>query len=245
MRRAAVLALALLASAAAAPARAAVPQPRAPTATVVMVPGSGFNGARAANAARMSFKIASWRTWGFRTKVAPYRAGKAGYLDVLRAVRSARRSAPALPVCVYGESSGATFALLLAARTPGVDCVIALAAPTDQETLARASARRARHLGATMWPRRFGPADADDAWEPYDVWGARAVAVPTLLAYSAGDDVVPPQQGELLATVAPQAELRLLRSGRHRFVHAPVDPADFVRTRRAARALVEAQTTSP
>jgi len=229
----------------AAPGAAAVPQPIAPVAVVVLVPGSGFNGAGTANADRMSIRIGSWRRWGFRTRVAAYRAGKAGLTDVMRTVRRAHRGAPDLPLCVYGESSGGTWALLTASRTPNVDCVVALAAVTDQETLTRSPFRRARHLGATMWPRRFGAADEDNGWEPYDVWGAMVVPAPVLLGYSEGDRIVPPQQGRIFAPVAPEAELRVLRAGPHRFVHARVGAADFVALRRAARALVVAQTTSP
>lgn len=240
------LAVALvLAGVAAAPARAAVPQPGLPSATVVLVPGSGFNGAGTAYADRMSIRVGTWRRWGFRTRVASYRAGKAGLTDLVRTVRRARRGAPGVPLCVYGESSGGTWALLVAARTSAVDCLIVLAAPTDQETLARSPFRPARHLGATMWPRRFGEADEDNGWEPYDVWGATTVAVPVLLGYSEGDRIVPQQQGRIFAPVAPGAELRVLRAGPHRFVHARVDAADFVSLRRAARALVVAQTTSP
>ena len=228
-----------------APALAAVPQPPDPRGTVILVPGSGFNGAEAVNAERMSIRAPTWRRWGYRTRVAAYRAGKAGLVDVTTAVRRARRAAPRRPLCVYGESSGGTWALLVAARTPDVDCVVALGAVTDQETLARSPHRPARHLGATMWPRRFGGPDEDDGWEPFDVWGTMTVPVPVLLAYSENDRVVPPQQGELFARVAPFGELRVLRPGRHQFVHAQVDPGDFVRARRAARALADAQTTRP
>lgn len=235
----------LIAMVSAGPAAAGVPQPAQPRGTVVLVPGSGFNGAGTRNAERMSFRAPSWRRWGFRTRVAAYRAGKAGLVDVARVVRRAAGDAPGLPLCVYGESSGGTWALLVAARTPGVDCVVALGAVTDQETLARSTDGPARHLGGMMWPRRFGGAEEDDFFEPFDVWSVRTVDVPTLLVYSRNDRVVPPRQGELLASVAPAGELRVLRPGRHQFVHAQVDAADFVRARRAARALAVAQTTSP
>lgn len=241
----ALLLAVLVVALASAPAAAEVPQPAAPSAVVVLVPGSGFNGAGVANAERMTFRAGSWRRWGFRTRIAPYRAGKAGLTDVTRAVRDARRASPGLPVCVYGESSGATWALLVAARTTDVACVVALAAPTDQETLAASPYRRARHLGGTMWPRRFGSADEDDAWEPYDVWSETVVRVPVLLGYSRGDRTVPPQQGRIFAPVAPESELRVLRRGARGFVHARVHRDDLVALRRAARALVEGQTTSP
>lgn len=236
------LSLAALAAAAltAAPPAAAIPQPAAPRATVVMIPGSGFNGAQRANARRMSFTEGVWRSWGFRTRIAAYRRGKAGLIDVTRAVDRAKRAAPRLPLCVYGESSGGAWALLSAAQRPTtVACAVVLAGITDQETLARSPSRPARHLALGVWPRYFGRSPGDDRFEPYDVWAADPPDVPVLLAYSRNDRIVPPQQGELLATRSPAAELRVLRPGRHRFVHARVDPADFVRARRAARALVD------
>lgn len=235
----------LVAFGAAASAAAEVRQPLSPAAVVVLVPGSGFNGAGEANADRMAIRAGSWRRWGFRTRIAEYRAGKAGLIDVAGETRAARRAFPRLPVCVYGESSGGTWALLVAARTRDVACVVALAAPTDQETLVQSPYRRARHLGGTMWPRRFGSADEDDSWEPYDVWSAAAVPVPVLLGYAAGDRTVPPQQGRIFAPVAPERALQVLRRGRQRFPHTRVHREDLATLRRSARALVAAQTTSP
>jgi hypothetical protein len=222
--------LALLPGAAA----AKVPQPRDPNGVVVLVPGSGFNGADAGNAERMSLRVPVWRRWGLRTVVAEYRRGRAGLADVRRTLRRARASAPDLPLIVYGESSGGTFSLLLAAEGL-VDRAVVLAAPTDQETLAASRYRLARHLGADVWPRYFGDAAADNAFEPFDVWSAGPPIVPLLLGYSRGDRIVPVQQGELLAGTDPAIGLRVLGGGRHRFVHADVDPADFVTLRRAIR----------
>ena len=237
MRRAlALAAVALLAPAAG--ARADEPQPASPRALVVMIPGSGFNGAGVANARRMSFKEDRWRRAGFRTKVAPYRRGKAGLGDVLRVIRRAAASAPGLPLCLYGESSGGTWALLATARLAVVRCAIVLAAPTDQETLARAAPHGARHLARTVWPRYFGAAAADDAWEPFDVWSTGVPQTPVLLAYSDGDPIVPPQQGELFAPLSALTELRVLRHGTHQFVHAKVRTGDFWQARHAAEALV-------
>lgn len=232
--------VALAAAALAAPAGAqTIAQPASPRATVVMVPGSGFNGARVRNALRMSFKEDVWRSWGFRTKVAPYRRGKAGLVDVTRVVRRAVRETPGLPLCVYGESSGGTWALLVATRVADVDCVIALAAPTDQETLARAADYGAQHLARTVWPRYFGSSPGDDVYEPFDVWSASAPPpIPVLAVYSDGDTIVPAQQGELFAPISGFVELRVLPRGRHSFVHAKVDTGAFVRARRAALQLV-------
>lgn len=243
MRRLA-LGLALVATAPAAATPARVPQPADPTAVVVLVPGSGFNGAGVANAARMSFREDVWRRWGFRTAVASYRRGRAGLVDVTRRVRSLSAAFPDLPLCVYGESSGGTWALLVAARSGDVDCAVVLAAPTDQETLAASADGPARHLGGDVWPRYFGPPEDDDYYEPLDVWTELVPAVPLFLAYSAGDRIVPVQQGRIFAD-ALGLDVQVLGRGRHQFVHAQVDPLDFVTARRAARALVDGVVLSP
>ena len=237
MRRALAIVLAMLAAAPAAAAR--VPQPSDPVGTVVLVPGSGFNGAGTDNAERMSLRIDVWRRWGLRTFVAEYRRGRRGLVDVRREVRRARAASPGLPRTVYGESSGGTWSLLLAAEGL-VDRAVVLAGITDQETLAQSEAGPARHLGGEVWPRYFGDPQSDNALEPFDVWSVQVPAVPLLLAYSTGDRVVPPQQGELLASTDPAIDFRVLDRGRHYFVHARVDPAGFVTLRRAARRLATA-----
>lgn len=227
-----------LAVTAAAPAAAAseVPQPPAPRGVVVLVPGSGFNGTDQRSADRMSLPPATWRRWGLRTVVAGYGRGRRGLADVRDEVGRARAAHPGLPLTLYGESSGGTWALLLAAEGLA-DRLVAFAAPTDQETLARADSGGARHLGRVVWPRHFGDSDEDNALEPFDVWSAAAPALPVLLGYSRGDHIVPVQQGRLLQGVAPAADLLVLARGHRRFVHAPVTRAGYARLRRAARAL--------
>jgi hypothetical protein len=220
-------------------AGAAVTQPRDPIGVVVLVPGSGFNGADSGNAERMSLRVPTWRRWGLRTVIAEYRRGRAGLLDVRRALRRARASTPELPLTVYGESSGGTWSLLAAADGL-VDRAVVFAAPTDQETLAASKQRLARHLGGDVWPRYFGDADEDNMFEPFDVWSEGPPLLPLLLAYSRGDGIVPPQQGELLAGTDPAIGLQVLDSGKHQFVHAQVDPVDFVTLRRAVRRLATA-----
>lgn len=217
----------------------------AQSAVVALIPGSGFNGAKASYVGRMTFTPDVWQGPGYETVPVPYRRGKAGLKDVLAGVRLVDSRHPDLPLCLYGESSGGAWALQAAVRTGVVDCLIVVAGVTDQETLARSPFRLARHLGARIWPRYFGPAKADGYFEPYDLWAGGAPDVPTLLAYGETDRVVPAQQGELLAGVAPAAELRVLRPGPRRFAHGRANASDFVRAREAAVALVEAQTTSP
>lgn len=239
-----VLGLALVLAPSAGAATVPVRQPADPSAVVVLVPGSGFNGARVSNAERMSFREADWRRWGFRTAVASYRRGRAGLVDVTHRVRSLANAFPGLPLCVYGESSGGTWALLVAARSGVVDCAVVLAAPTDQETLAASREGPARHLGGDVWPRYFGSSTSDDYYEPLDVWTRLQPTVPLFMAYSIGDRIVPAQQGEVFADAVPGLEIQVLGKGRHQFVHAQVDPLDFVTARRRARALVHATVSA-
>lgn len=195
------------------------PQPRG---IVILVPGSGFSGALAVTARAMRLPPAVWHEWGLRTRVAAYRGGARGLADVGAVLGAVHRSSPRAPVCLYGESSGGTWALVAAAHDPRLRCVVVAAAPTDQETWAQAKSGAARRLARRTWPRYFGSSRLDNALEPYDVWGALRPKVPVLAFYAEGDPVVPAQQGEIFARADPDAEIRLLRRGRQPFVHSRV-----------------------
>ena len=215
-------------------------------AVVAMVPGSGFNGAKASYVSRMSFGPDVWEGAGHQTIPVPYRRGKPGLKDVVNGVILVRNRFPSSTLCLYGESSGGTWALQAAARLPDlVDCVVVVSGVTDQETLAASPYRLARHLGREVWPGYFGPTRSDSAFEPFDTWSSEVPDVPLLLAYAKADRIVPAQQGELLAEVVPHATLRVLDPGPRRFAHARAHAGQFVRTRAEAVALVDAQTTSP
>lgn len=223
MRRLALLAVLL----SAAPAQAA--------GTVVLVPGSGFSGVGPREEVRLAIGREHWDNWGFRTVEVRYRAGRRGARDVREAVARAQRHGP---VCVYGESSGGTWALLAAAALD-VACVAVSVAPTDQDTWAESEEHGARVLSTERWPRYFGGPDEDDAFEPLDVWTTAAPAVPVFLLYAAGDQVVPPQQGEVFAPVAGNVRVRVMREGRRFFVHSRVRRADLLRARGLLRAFVD------
>lgn len=190
---------------------------------VLLVPGSGFVGAPRRIAAAMRLPPAIWHEWGLRTRVAAYRGGATGLADVGAALGAVHRAFPRSPVCLYGESSGGTWALVVAARDPRVRCVVVAAAPTDQESWARSTSRAARSLARRKWPQYFG-ADPhqDNAFEPYDVWGAERPRIPVLGYYAAGDPIVPVQQGRIFARADPGARIRVLPRGAHRFIHSGV-----------------------
>lgn len=209
--------------------------------TVVLVPGSGFSGIGPREQPRLAISERHWRDWGFNTRYVRYRAGKRGEDDVQQAVANARRKGP---VCLYGESSGGTWALL-AAATQGAACVVVAAAPTDQESWARSDAHGAQILATERWPRYFGAPDEDNDFEPYDVWMAFRPAIPTLLLYAVRDLAVPVQQGRIFATVPGDIRLRVLRRGPRVFVHSKVRRADLVEAHRAARAMVKEAFNPP
>lgn len=211
------------------------------TVTVLLIPGSGFSGIGPHETPRLAVGVQHWRDWGFRTRVVRYRAGRRGLADVRRAV--ARTTNPSR-TCLYGESSGGTWALIAAADA-GVACVIASASPTDQETWAQSDAHGAQVLSTERWPRYFGRSpDEDDDYEPYDVWSAFEPEVPALLVYAANDLTVPPQQGRWFATVPGDVTLRVLPRGHAAFVHSKVGRSALIAARTAMRRFV-VQTTRP
>ncbi len=209
---------------------------------MVLVPGSGFHGVGPHHRYGLSLSGAVWRGWGYHPRLARYRAGKDGLADVAATVRAARRARPTAPLCIYGESSGGTWALVAAAHDPEVDCVVASAAPTDQETWARSDRHGAQRLARVVWPGFFGDAAHDDAYEPFDVWRSVRPQIPAFLIYATDDQAVPAQQGRLFATLGPETTLRVLARGRHGFVHGDVNAAQLVRARGAVSRFVATAT---
>lgn len=187
--------------------------------TVLLVPGSGWRGVDAYDGERMFLGESTWRSWGFRTQVVPYGPGQSGREDVADALRRAKGRR----VCLYGESSGGTWALLAAANVPGAaDCVAVSAAPTDADSWRRSRRKVARSFAHRIWPAYFGRGAADDLFEPLDVWRAARPAVPAFFVAGAGDPTVPPQQGRIFQRAAPGSRLRVLPRGDYPFVHGGV-----------------------
>jgi pimeloyl-ACP methyl ester carboxylesterase len=205
-----------------------------PKPTILLMPGSGYRGADVYDGARMAIGESTWRRWGFRVKVVPYGPGKAGRTDVLTAVHAERKRNLDGRLCLYGESSGGTWAMVAAAHER-VDCVIAGAAPADEDTWLRSKRRVARTFAHRIWPAYFGTGEEDDAFEPYDVWRERKPAVPLLLVVARNDPTVPPDQGGVMNRL-PHTRLRVLRSGDAPFVHSRVDATQLGRVQRQLRA---------
>jgi len=153
------------------------------------------------------------RARGWWAGFVDFPAGPGSLDGVIAAYDALRRSEPDVPICIYGESSGGTLALLLAQRRPSVSCVIAAAAPTDltDTTGSDGSVRRLATiaLGRDALPD-FSPATSH-----------RSIHVPTLAGYASSDRVVPPHQGALLKRHAGAAvRVMTLPSGSTDFVHS-------------------------
>ena len=211
--------------------------PSTPRTTVLLVPGSGFRGADAYDGDRMAIGQTTWRRWGFRVKVVAYGPGKAGRADVAAAMLGARERDPRGRICIYGESSGGTWALVTAANDPEVDCVIASAAPADEDTWLTSRRRVAHTFAHRIWPAYFGTGSEDDAFEPFDVWQARRPAVPAFLVVARNDQTVPPDQGTVMDRL-PGTTLRVLPGGRVPFVHSRVSARQLRRVEAQLRRFV-------
>jgi hypothetical protein len=153
-----------------------------------------------------------------------YHSGGARALRELQAFhRSLRSIAPTARVCTAGASAGGHLALMLAARDPGISCVVALAAPTDLPALAAV-----RVSDAQIVKRGFGP-ESSGGWSVNSpVHALSGSRVPMLLATAADDPLVPYAQAAELARVlarsGPTAVQALeLPPGPLGFVHGTTD----------------------
>jgi pimeloyl-ACP methyl ester carboxylesterase len=200
--------------------------------TILLAPGTGYRGADAYDGGRMSVGERWWRKWGFRVHVVPYGPGKAGREDVAAAARAAVRRGGR--VCLYGESSGGTWALDAAATVDGVDCVMTGGAPTDEDTWRLAKRGPAYTFSHRIWPAFFGTGRADNAYEPFDVWRARRPDVPAFVVVAGNDPTVPPSQGRVMAKL-PGVRLRVLSAGVWPYVHSRVSRRGVARVRMALR----------
>src|SRR4051812_6344835 len=133
--------------------------------TVLLLPKGGWN-ADGPGAVRALRPVARrFVALGWRAMTTSYANGTAG----LQTVRAAWRIAHAS--CVYGESSGAHWALLLAARDPDVRCVIAAAAPTDLVTWPRELLPAMRPEALRLRGASFGRSGAAlRRWSPARQW---------------------------------------------------------------------------
>ena len=214
--------------------------------TVILVPGSGFRGVGPKKEIRLSIASQHWNDWGFRTRITRYREGREGLRDVRAEIAWAVRERPDDPICIYGESSGGTLALVAAAsEEASVRCIVISVSPTDQETWSRSDRSGALRLSTEVWPSYFGDTHEDDTFEPYDVWQAFEPAIPVFLIYAQGDPAIPVQQGKIFATLPADVTLRVLHKGARMFVHSKVKRSELLQVRGEARNFVSKAFSPP
>jgi dipeptidyl aminopeptidase/acylaminoacyl peptidase len=173
-------------------------------------------------------RVAVWST--------DYRPRARSLADVERAYRAVRRRVgPKRRVCIHGESSGAQLALMVAARHPSVDCVIAGSGVVDLAAVPATSSLR------TMIDRELLPHGGMRRWDP--LTNAARIRQPVLLIHHRDDPVVAAAQSRHLASTLSHAtliELPRAASG-PRSYHGPRTTANAkARAWRAARRLVVA-----
>jgi acetyl esterase/lipase len=145
---------------------------------------------------------------GYVTVAIGYDKGARGFRQVDAIYREARERYPDLPVCASGISAGGHLALMLAAREPELDCVIALAAPTDLTTLAAQDPAGDEGYKAAV--DAFGKNQLS-RFSP--IRYADRIKAKVLLIVAESDPVAVPEQSRELADALPSAELLVLPPG--------------------------------
>jgi acetyl esterase/lipase len=197
---------------------------RAARGTVLLVHGGGWKGYdRGDQRAILAFPGASLRQAGWRVVSVDYAPGAAGLASVNAAI--AREH----PGCLYGESSGAHLALLAAAASPTVRCVIAAGAPTDfaawhREAIMRKQRGEPLSLAAydTAVTQAFGARDVD-RWDP--VRTAHAVRARVLLVRQRDDAIIPANQVASYRRADPAAKEYVVAPGDEHWLHGTISAA--------------------
>jgi dipeptidyl aminopeptidase/acylaminoacyl peptidase len=153
--------------------------------------------------------------------------GKRMQDDVIDAFQALVKAGEADPerACIVGWSYGGYAALMGAARDPGLfQCVVSVAGVSDLIEMLRhdrALYTAERSSGFLYWRVSIGELGRDDdalaATSPARM--ADRITAPVLLIHGKVDDVVPPQQSEMMARVLRAAgkphELLLIEGGDH------------------------------
>ncbi|MDX6682421.1 MAG: hypothetical protein QOG94_2460 [Solirubrobacteraceae bacterium] len=192
-----------------APAAALTSSPAKVRGTMIMLHGGGWTGPGPRSQAKlMTMPGEMLNARGWRTVSVDYRAGADSLTDVLSATNAEAAQATGGLLCVYGESAGAQLALVVAARVPAVDCVVAVGPPTDFETYIG-------EVQASHDPQRKAVADQIEAvWgatpearAPYDPIGlVPSIGADVLLMREADDPLIPIEQVDRFVAARPTSE---------------------------------------
>jgi acetyl esterase/lipase len=185
------------------------------TGTMLMVHGGGWQGPGTKSQKFLMDqpgKMLVERGW--RVVSLDYNAGTQGVIDVLSAAGQELRRAEGSPLCLYGESSGAQIALVVASRLKAVDCVIAAGAPTDFHAYmaeARSSGDDARKTIAGQMEHVFGSTeDVTAPWEPIKL--SKMITSDVLMLRESDDSLVPREQLDRFLGSRPRTESLELES---------------------------------
>jgi pimeloyl-ACP methyl ester carboxylesterase len=205
----------------------------APRALVILIRGGGWEGPLPALVRAQQGPARDLRRQGFAVLNPDYRAGERGLRDLLVRYDEGRRAYPDTPVCLYGQSAGATLALLIAAKRPETACVISQAGPTDLRALARQRGGGETSRLATV---AFGRARLG-TFSPVRV--ARRIRARVLQISALNDPLVPAAQARELDRLLPDAELVELPAGDAPFVHSSVDGGALTKALERLAALLD------
>lgn len=145
---------------------------------------------------------------GYATVAIGYDEGARGFRQVVEVYKEARKRYPDLPVCATGVSAGGHLSLMLATRRPDLDCVLAVAAPTDITSIAAQDPGGDEVYNAAV--KAFGK-DQLARFSP--ALHADRIKAKVLLINAEADPLVPADQGRELARALPGMELLLLPPG--------------------------------
>jgi acetyl esterase/lipase len=145
---------------------------------------------------------------GYATVAIGYDEGAKGFRQVVEVYKEAREQYPNLPICASGISAGGHLALMLAVREPDLDCVLALAAPTDLTTLAEDDPSGDEAYRAAV--KAFGE---DRLAEFSPLRYADRIKAKVLMIIAESDPIAPVAQDRKLAAALPGAELVVLPPG--------------------------------
>ncbi len=176
-----------------------------PKGVVILLHGGGWQPNPSAYPGELAL-AGEMQKQGYATVVVGYDAGALGFQEIKDVYTRAQRRFPGVPICAHGISAGGHLGLMLAAREPGMACVIDVAGPTDLRTLKGQGGDEASDLAVNA----FG-ADQLARWSP--IRYADRIRAKVLVMLAATDPVVPVEQGREFARAHPGTRLVILPAG--------------------------------
>jgi hypothetical protein len=206
--------------------------------TVLLLPHGGWAGDGPGGVRELRPAARRFVAMGWRALTVSYANGAAGLETVAAGWREATRTGPA---CVYGESSGAHWALMLATRDRSVHCVAAAAAPTDLTTWpADIPSRGIRRMAFRLRTAAFGRRREELARLSPALHWPRDGCTRLVQVSADNDPIVPPDQATELQRRAPGSTLVRLGAGGAPWVHSRVDAVALEGSWSAVRRTFEA-----